>query len=259
MSDDDVLAKRSAKDVADWYRRLADMIDKKKINNENPLAPYCLRAWLDNAETKADNVVYRWPPKHLRENSDVLSVIRYHRKVYLTEEKAKIGTDTKWAGIIPRLQGKKGFQKWDGAGTLDMTYQSLVEISLLKQFTGSDGEKDLLYALHGFQLHTEVTVKLLPAKSASEKTVVFEKFEAYVEDVYDWDPSKHISVPNPDYQSTSPSAIAPTSETIVVYHSNAKRIEREGFAKPYTFFTVNWKVTDQEAIGNAVINLNKSL
>ena len=255
---DDALASRSENEVAAWYRRLADLIDQKKIDNEKPLAPYCLRAWLDNAQNKADFVVHRNPPKHLRENPDVMSVLKYHRKVFLSQEKAKVGKGTQWAGIIPRLQGK-GYTKWDGTGTLDLTYQSLVEISILKQWTGSDGEKDLLYALHGFQLHSEVSVKLLPGKSANEKIVVFEKYEAFVEDIYDWDPSKHITVPNPDYRSTRSDAIEPSSDTITVYHSNAKRLERAGLAKPYTFMTTPWKVTDTAITGNAVIDPGKSL
>ena len=36
----------------------------------------------------------------------------------------------KWAGIIPPLKRKSGFTAWDGTGTLDLEYQSLIEIPL---------------------------------------------------------------------------------------------------------------------------------
>ena len=71
-----------------------------------------------------------------------------------------IGTRQTWAGIVPRLQDGR----WNGAGKLSMTYQSLVEIGgtiteiIQIQLRGSEQERDLFTSLRGFQIHSSVTV-----------------------------------------------------------------------------------------------------
>ena len=54
----------------------------------------------------------------------------------------------------------------------------------------------------------------------------------------------YITVPNPDYGSKISGAVAPTSKTIVVYHSNAKRLEDAGLAAPYDLRSKPWQVID---------------
>ena len=144
---------------------------------------------------------------------------------------------------MPRLLGSPGFAKWDGLAQLKLDYQSLVELPLRYPITGSDADRDLLYALHGFQLKTYVTVTGAMSPDKTRRTVRFLSFEAEVSDTYDWDYSEHLTVPNPDYQSKVPGAIEPGSKSIVVYHSNAKRIEDAGLAAPYAFRTRRWVIT----------------
>ena len=156
------------------------------------------------------------------------------------------------------MQEKSGFTKWDGNGSLDLEYQSLVEIPLWAQVTGSDGDKDLLYALHGFQLQSKATVQLGAAGSNAKRKVTFTAYVAQAEDVYDWDPTKHISVPNPDYMSSAPDAVDPSSDKVTVYHSNAKRVEAAQLAKPYNFSS-SWTVTTPSVIADGEIDPNKSL
>ena len=258
MSDD--LAPYPPDKVAKWYGRLAAVIAAKKINGEEPLASRLLQAWLDfgGDGARVHQLVIRNPPKHLRENSDVLDVLRFHRAVYLTQQKGRFtGGSERWVGILPRLQGKPGFTKWDIKDELDMNYQSLCDISITKQLTGDDGEKDLLYALHDFQVKSQVTVTAT-AIPGGKLRITFKKFEAQALDTYDWDPTKHITVPNPDYGSKDPDAIKPGSQTIDVHHSNAKRVEAAGLAAPYDLNTVFWPVADAGITGSAIIDPKES-
>jgi hypothetical protein len=237
------------------------MIGAKKVNGKDePLASRLLQQWLDfGPEPGAALLVIRNPPQHLRESKYVLEVLRYHRRVYLTEEQARFtGGSKKWAGVIPRLQGKSGFTPWDGKSDLDLNYQSLVDIPISVQLFGSDGDKDLLYALHDFQLKSQVTVAGSPAPDG-KLTITFKKFEAQAIDRYDWDPTKHITVPNPDYKSAAADAVAPDSEKIDVYHSNARRVEAAGLAKPYDLNTVFWDVTDASVTAQGTIDPGKSI
>jgi hypothetical protein len=80
-----------------------------------------------------------------------------------------------------------------------------------------------------------------------------------VVDRYDWDYSEHLTVPNPDYGSKEPNALAPQSQTVVVYHKNAKRIEDAKLAAPYDIESKPWKVTDVNITGPATVNIAKAI
>jgi hypothetical protein len=250
----DVLASLTVQQVAGFYARLADVVDKNKGAVKVSLAAILLRQWLKNRDPNADFPLD--PPEHLRTQGDVISVLKYHRAVFLTEQKARIGKTEKWAGLIPRLQGK-GYPKWDRAGELQMEYQSLVEIPLRYQLTGNAADKDILYALHGFQLNSRVAVILSGAPTGNSLGVKFARFETQVVDRYDWDYSEHLTVPNPDYRSAAPDAVAPNSDTVVVYHKNAQRLENAGLAAPYNVKSKFWTISDLAIMGPAQVNPNK--
>jgi hypothetical protein len=92
---EDYLAKLPEKQVAGWYRRLADRIALEKVGGQEPLAATLLRAYVDNRDP-----AYKY------------------REVFLTKKRARFtGGSEKWAGVLPRLQGWPGFQKWDGRRT----------------------------------------------------------------------------------------------------------------------------------------------
>jgi hypothetical protein len=114
-----------------------------------------------------------------------------------------------------------------------MHYEALVEVPLRWQITGSAEEKDILYALGmGFQLRTEVTVDV--AHNDGHLDITFSRFSAKVVDVYDFNYSEHITVPNPDFNSTAPNAVCPALDQTVVYHTNARRMEEAGLAAPFS-------------------------
>lgn len=254
----DELAKLPPPQVAGFYRRLADQVDKKKGKLEVSLAALLMRHWLDNRDET--EVFHFDAPKHLKEHASVAEVLRYHRGVYLTEQRAKLtGGSEKWAGLIPRLQGKPPYAKWDGSGVMNMEYQSLVELPLRYQLTGSDADRDLLYGLHGFQLKSNVTVAVQGSPGSRRLRVTFTSFQARVLDRYDWDYSEHLTVPNPDFGSTTAGAVAPGSKTVVVYHSNAQRLEKAGLAAPYDLETNAWGVIDAGVAGPGEVDPTRSL
>lgn len=253
----DELARLTPVQVAGFYKRLADLVDMNKGRLAVSLAAMLMRQWLANRDAKS---VFEFEaPDHLKEHSDVLGAVRYHRAVYLTEQRANVtGGSSKWAGIVPRLQGK-GYPKWNGSGEMKMEYQSLVELPLRYQLTGSDADRDLLYALHGFQLKTNVAVTAQGSSGGRKVRISFTSFQARVDDRYDWDYSEHLTVPNPDFGSTAAGAVAPKSKTLVVYHSNAKRIEDAGLAAPYDLESKPWAVTDAGIVGPGEVDTTRSL
>lgn len=250
----DVLAQLPPKEVAKFYARLADGIDQRKGKLDVSLAAMLLKRWLAN---KPELFEFQ-APSHLIAHPLTVEAIEFHRHVYLTDERARFtGGNHKWAGIIPRLQGR-GYPAWDGVTNLTLTYESLIEIPLLYQWTGSDADLDLLYALRGFQLKTTIVVKGLHIPNSNNLKIEFLSFTAEALDRYDWDYSEHITVPNPDYQSKLPGAVAPSSKKVVVYHKNAKRLEDAGLAAPYDLRTKPW-VVDSKFFLPAVVDPSRSL
>jgi hypothetical protein len=253
----DVLANLPPAKVAAFYARLADAVDANKGALDVSLAALFMRQWLANRDPKA---TFKYDaPQHLKTYPPLRETLQYHRKVFLTEEKARVSAHTtKWAGIVPRLQGKS-YPKWDGRTPLPLEYQSLVEIPIIRtQLAGSDADKDLLYALHGFQVKSYVSVAGA-AGSKGRVKILFQRWECEVSDEYHWDPKEHLTVPNPDYQSKSPDAVTPSDRTVKVYHSNAVRLEQAGLAAPYFSLSNRFSVMDAQLSSPAEVDPSRSL
>jgi hypothetical protein len=254
----DVLAPLPVAEVAGFYSRLADYTDRHRGSLPTSLAATLMRQWLANRNPAASLSLAM--PDHLKNHSRVIDVLRYHRRVFLTEERTRgtpwhgIPRSGPWGGIIPRWQDGR----WTGIGVLTMQYESLVEFPLHYQVTGNDADRDLLYALHGFQLRSKVSVALVMS-NGSIKTVNFTQLDARVVDRYDWDYSEHLTVPNPDYGSTARNAVMPQADRVVVYHTNAQRIERAGLAAPYNIVSHPWTITDVTISGLGVVDVSRSL
>jgi len=108
------------------------------------------------------------------------------------------------------------------------------------QITGTDDEKDILYGLGmGFQLRTDAVALLRPSGTDPGATS-FTSFTARIVDTYDFNPEEHITCPNPDFGSSAAHAVRPTDQTLVVYHSNAARLERAGRAQVYAVRSDAW-------------------
>jgi hypothetical protein len=253
MSDE--LANLKPEELAGWYERLAELVEKQNADVKDALSPRFLKYWLKGRGKK---LIFP-PPEHLRNSDYVIDTLKFHRAVYLSEKKAKVDAGEKWAGLIPRLQGK-GYPKWPGQGILTMHYESLVDIPVLKELFLSKGDLDLLMAMHGFQLITDVGATVSAGKKSS-LSVSFNSFSAKVSDSYHWNPDKHLTMPNPDYGNPSkvPNPVAPKSQSITVYHKNAIRLEKAGLAWAYDLESEPWQITDLSIRGPATIDPNKKL
>jgi hypothetical protein len=250
----DVLEGLPPAEVAAWYGRLADLIERQNKTVKDPLAPLFLRHWLKGA-----GKLLKFPaPAHLQATKYVAEVLKLHRAIFLTEQKTKKGT---WGGVIPRLQGQPGFAKWDGKTPLALNYESLVDIPLLDIPFLSDGDKDIFTSLHDFQLRSDVTVTGSADAGSGKLRVTFSSYQAKARDRYDWDPDKHFTVPNPDFGNPAKVAkpVDPKSKTVTVYHKNAIRVEKAGLAAPYDLESDPWTVTDLTVAGPGVVDPGKKL
>jgi hypothetical protein len=145
---DDVLAGLPPADVAAFYSRLADGVDARRGKLEVSLAALLMRTWLSNRKPGAELTIDA--PSHLRTHAQTTATLVYHRQVFLTEKKARLGKSEVWDGIVPRLQGRPPHAKWDVQRPMSMEYESLTEFPLRYQVTGNDADRDLLYSLHAF-------------------------------------------------------------------------------------------------------------
>jgi hypothetical protein len=246
---DDVLAPLSLPDVAAFYRRLANSINSK-FNNDS-LSALLLLHWLDGKgklkNYKADYV------KGLAEVKDFLK--NTARPIFLSLKTPPGGHR---GGIVPRIKKAPGFEKAPGTdtnGPYPMHYEGNVEVGLGVQVKAALGlqvdprELDILYALHGFTVLCDVVVSVQPVPNSTRCNVTFDKWTNKTHDDYHWDPSKHITVPNPDYNSKDPKAVTPGEKEVVVFHKNAKRLEDAGMAAPFIDESDAWDEADQTIVG----------
>lgn len=246
----DYLRSLPVEQVAGWYGRLARSMSSRKVNGTPALAPIFLQHWLDNRDPRSTFAFE--PPPHLKTSSYVTSVLRSHRNIFLSQAPAANGNIV---GVITRLRSGK----WDLSSALELDYHSLVSvgddiIDLIRiQRSGTDGERDLLTALRGFQLHSRVWVEGSRSTSNPRQFEVWiHWWMAYVTDRYDWDYSEHFTVPNPDFGSTASNAVRPRDRELTVYHSNARRLEEARLAAPYNIRSNHWHITDQTFYGGHV-------
>lgn len=252
---EDVLANLSPEDLSAWYGRLADKTAEHKWGGTEQLAARCLRLWLENRTPYGTITIEA--PEDIRNGPYVRRDLKYHRRVYLTEEKARLATGTRWAGIVPRLKGM-GRPKLKQLRGINMEYETLIVIPITNKIFGSPEDKELLYALHGLQLRTEVTVSCSMVAGSSLIRVVFVSFQAKMNNRYEWNPDRKIKVPNPDYRRRGPDAVAPESKYVTVFNTNAKRLEDAGLAAPYYLESETW-YADASLCAPAEVDLSKKL
>ena len=107
--------------------------------------------WLDNRS--ASTVHHFNAPKHLLSSKEYKETLKYHRNVFLTQEKARIGpkyfSKEIWAGVLPRLKGMRGFKAWTPGTQLQMEYESNVQYGDDRtdiariQLSGTPAERDV--------------------------------------------------------------------------------------------------------------------
>lgn len=241
----DHLARLNVQAVHAWYRRLAASVGARHVMDGSvarvPLAAQLLNRYLD---ARPNDVFEFDAPSYLKNASQVQEGLRYHRAVFLSQREARIGRGTRLVGVLPRLRGTSGFQRWTPGTQLRMTYHSLVSIGeslteiLRIQSSGTPQERDLFTALRGFQLHSEVTLD--GQASGAAVAITFNSWQSHVSDRYDFDYDEHLTLPNPDHGSTRPDAVRPGDRQIRVYHRNAQRMVQAGLAAPFDLRSRRW-------------------
>lgn len=269
----DYLANLPADELAKWYRRLADFISRQ--NQEacsksqpcvaDPLAPDMLIKWLEN---RSSGTVHRFnAPMHLKASKEYKYALEYHRDVFLTQKKARIGTKylskEVWAGVLPRLKGMRGFKPWTPGVPLQMEYESNVQYGedqtdiIRIQLSGTPAERDLLTSLRGWSLKSKIVVtgSVLPDQKVK---IVFAGWVCSGEDVYDFSKVKGLTLPNPDFGKTYDNAVRPSDRLIKVYHTNAIRLEKAGLAAPYKVIINDWRPADPKITQPAIVDPSRS-
>ncbi len=260
----DHLSALPVQEVAAWYQRLADEAAKEKIKGQEPLSAVFLKTWLKNRNPNF--TLFFHAPQYLKNSFYVIEVLKYHRSVFLSEQKARYtGGLMAWAGLLPRMQGLPGFKTWDLNMPLNLEYESLVEVGnsfidvLRIQNNGTYEEKDLLGSLRGFQLKSFVTVngRLMTNKNIN---IQFKNWECEITDTYDFDYNKHFTPGNPDFGKHHLKwAVRPQDKRLTVYHRNAKRLEDAKLACPYKIKSYRWRVSGYGIADPAEIDPSRNL
>jgi hypothetical protein len=240
----DYLQPLGVQDVAGFYRRLAQFINTKFQNDS--LAAMLLLHWLDGGGKKR---IYS--AKYVKVLDEVQDYLKgTARPIFLSQRPTPNHTI---GGVVPRIRGTIKANPPGGPYTMHLEGNVETPLSIeLKAAAGAQVEErelDALYALHGFTMVSDVIVSATPTKTKSQYSIDFRKWTCKATDTYHWNPDKHITVPNPDFDSKAAGAVAPKDKRITIYHSNASRIEKAGLANPFDNESESWDVIDQFIMG----------
>lgn len=258
---DDILKDYPVEQVHRWYNRLSDTALANRVKGKLPLSGQFLKAYV-NPRSKGQMPYGFTAPDYLQTHTKVIEALFFHRRVFLTQEKARFGeggSTHKWAGLVPRLQDKR----WNGTKPIPLYYESLVDVAPNMvaiwriQRSGTEEERDLFTSLRGFHLRSDIEVA--GQKIDKVISVQFNKWQAKAIDRYDFNFDEHLTLPNPDYQSRDKDAIRPDLESFRVYHTNAKRMEDRGLAAAYDLEVGPWQVTDSRITAAEKIDPAKRL
>jgi hypothetical protein len=112
--------------------------------------------------------------------------------------------------------------------------------------------------LRGFQLRSRVMVRGSRLPNARIR-ITFVSWQCRISDRYDFDYSEHFTVPNPGFRSRLRDAVRPQDGSLTVYHTNARRLERAGFAAPYDIVSEEWRVQDVGLTGPGEVDPSRRL
>jgi hypothetical protein len=245
----DYLAQMNERDVAAFYRRLAAFI-QAQIGGDS-LAATLLLHWLDG---KGRDKIF--PARYVRNLIEVRSYLRSKaRLIFLSTIPTPSGAP---GGVIPRIKGTIKADPPGGPYAMHLEGNVETPVSIeARLFFGlsvDPQEVDAFYGLHGFSLISDVVASATKT-AASQYLVKFDRWTCKTSDEYHWNPEKHIDVPNPDYGSKLPNAVAPGERKITIYHRNAIRVEKAGLAAPFHDESEPWDETDPAVVGPSTVRV----
>jgi len=256
----DYLADLKPPDVAAFYRRLANYVNS--LRGGKSLAANMLLHWLDATGQK-----YVFPGSYLTGVSYVEDyLLNSVRPVLLSKRKVFAGGI---GGIVPRIRRDKGFDKDPVGGPYKIFYEGesccvplAVQVKLgtmnLDAALKSDvaREADIFTSLHAFAIQTNVVMEAKLSRGKMYE-VTFLDWRSHARDFYHFDEVKHLTLPNPDYQSNVPGAVASFSRKITIYHTNAQRLVEARLAANFDDESTDFKPLNSRIWGDDVVDISR--
>jgi len=251
---------KDVRKVAAFYKRLADYINS--LRGGKSLAANMLLHWLD-----ASGSLYTFPGSYLCGVSFVEDYLLDSVRSVFLSEKPRF-SDGKIGGIVPRIRRDPGFRDDPIGGPYKLFYegesccsplsvQDALFNSGLEEALKSPAarEADIFCSLHDFTIQTNVVMEAKPWRGKMYE-VLFTDWRSHANDSYQFDEVKHLTVPNPDYQSTAPDAVASFSKMITIYHTNAKRLTDPKLAANFKDKSTDWKPMNSRIWGHGFVDIS---
>ena len=147
---------------------------------------------------------------------------------------------------------------------LSLVYESLSDIApgivdiYRIQRSGTAVQRGIATSLRSWQLKSEVSLKGY-VNEKGQISMMFLSWMPSGTDRYDFHFGEHLAVPNPDFGSKDRDAVWPQDQTLRVFHSNAKRLEKAKLAAPYSIAIDRWVVRNPALLGPAEVDAKKQI
>lgn len=246
--------------VAEFYKRLANYINA--LRGGNSLSANMLLHWLG-----ATGNLYTFPGSYLCGVSFVEDYLLNSARPVFLSQKARF-SDGKIGGIIPRIRRDKGFDQDPIGGPYKLLYEgesccsplsvqdALVNMGLEAALKSPAArEADIFCSMHDFAIVTNVVMEAKLRRNTMYE-VTFLDWRSHTRDSYHFDEVKHLTVPNPDYQSTAPGAVASFSKMITIYHTNAQRLTEAHLAANFDDKSTDFKPLNSKIWGHAFVDIS---
>jgi hypothetical protein len=246
----DLLARLNERDVAAFYRRLAQSI--QLAFGTDSLAAALLLHWLDGGGQPKAILA-----QDLRNLPEIRTYLRSTARAILLSLKPLPGGALD--GIVPRLRGT--IKSNPPGGPFAMRMDATVDTALStrvkagKSITVTAAELGALYALDGWTVTSDVVMSATPTATPQQFDVKFERWTCKVSAGYVWAGDADMTVPNPDHGLGGKNAVSPGDSEITIYNKNAIRVENAGMANPFVYETDAWDETDVAVIGPAQVRI----
>ncbi len=189
----------------------------------------------------------------------IVDQLEEHRRVYLSQRKTNFSGKNVLGGVVPRLRDGR----WDDTSRLSMDYRAkgfdtvglwaygVIQGKILAGKTLTQTElidSDQFASLHKTSLQTDVIVTGTRV-DANTIDVEFDTWSSYIVDNYNWDPKKHLTVPNPDHGNSFgvPNPVRPSDQFVTIYHAHAAEVEACGMAASSAYTCTPWTIKPEGA------------
>ncbi len=242
----DILGTASVAEVHGWYSRAADRLDReaRALGAPSSFAASNLRLFLNptpatRRSSRSSRITIQIPD-HAKDHPAVRETIEYHKRVYLSQERARFtGGSSRIAGALLRARNPSGYG-WIVGTPMMMHYECLVDIpltppaALLISSAGRAQHFDVRNAIGSCQLRSEVHIYV----DSGRRRGTFTVFNCFLTDDYDFARGRHMDLPNPDHGTSS--GICPQEDEIRAFHTNLHRLRSATRAHDFYWISQPW-------------------